>query len=97
MSANLIMMSAKFFHRPNMCANSKISLTISNPFFWTNLVKGNISMFAIDCFLIALTRVASTFSSVPCIHIWKENEIVAVAVMMSSARRPFSDAKIQFI
>ena len=30
-----------------MSANSEIALGISNPHFWTNLVKSNISMFAL--------------------------------------------------
>lgn len=47
----------------------------------------------VDFFLIALAKVASTLSSVPCMHIWNEKEIVAAAVIMMIARRPFSDAK----
>ena len=50
----------------------------------------------IDSFLIALAKVASTLSAVPCIHIWNENEIVAAAVMIMIARRPFSDSKNHF-
>ena len=44
-----------------MSANSKIALGISNPHFWTNLVKRNISMFAL-IFGPSYVRV--------CTHIW---------------------------
>ena len=58
-----------------------------------NVVRSETNCNSIDkLFLIALAKVASTFSGEPCMHIWNENVIVAAAVIIIIASRPFSDA-----